>query len=55
MVHSAMLAEKQIDNLGILALASTIINLEVNINSKTILSPMYIFKKCSEGKNKTLV
>lgn len=40
-----MFAEKQIDIQGILALASTIINLEIDTNGKNMLTPVYIKKK----------
>lgn len=45
-----MFAEKQIDIQGILASTSTVINLEININGKNILTPIYILQSTQKVK-----
>lgn len=45
-----MFAEKQIDIQGVLASTSTVINLEININGKNILTPVYILQSTQKVK-----
>lgn len=48
-----MFAEKQTDIQGIPVLPSTIINLEINIDGKNILTPTYMIKSAQKAKKKT--